>query len=108
MGREKCKTLLLLLLTIVSLKTISLAGSSQECNGTSSIGDFLADHGDEFLMESQTSAMLTNNVYKISTGSLQKPPICDEHIYGNCIDSPNLKADRCTFDSRCKRGGINQ
>lgn len=40
----------------------------------------------------------------ISYGSLEKPPICNANIYGNCI-KPIGKNDRpCTAYTRCKRG----
>ncbi|KAK6798568.1 hypothetical protein RDI58_006271 [Solanum bulbocastanum] len=115
MGRELYKTtrmrmrmrmmmLLVLLVTVIKVEAVS------ECNGTiSSIGACLVDV-DEFLMESETStrilAVAGGNArskklnYK-ATGN--KPKICNEKIYGNCIDNKNVKADHCNYGNRCKR-----
>ncbi|MCD7460586.1 hypothetical protein HAX54_043854 [Datura stramonium] len=111
MGREvESKKLLLLLLTIVLLKPINVqkvacVDASQECNGTSSIGDCLPDV-DEFLMDSETNAMLLVKYVKRPTLQVrQKPPICRADIYGNCIGNPKNPPTRpCNYDSRCKRG----
>ncbi|KAM3270461.1 hypothetical protein P3S67_028663 [Capsicum chacoense] len=59
--------LVILLITIVRLEITNVqkvvcVDASQECNGTnSSIGDCVADV-DEFMMESETNAMLLANV----------------------------------------------
>ncbi|KAM3375927.1 hypothetical protein P3S68_014641 [Capsicum galapagoense] len=73
--------LVILLITIVMLEITNVQkvvclDASQECNGTSSsIGNCLADV-DEFMMESDSNAMLLANVKRTSIQGLQKPHIC--------------------------------
>ncbi|KAM3252972.1 rapid alkalinization factor [Capsicum annuum] len=104
--------LVILLLTIVMLEITNVqkvvcVDASQECNGTnSSIGGCLAD-ADEFMMESETNAMLLANVKRISNRALQKPQLCRAAIYGNCISNPKNPPKRpCNFENRCKRAHI--
>ncbi|KAM3286417.1 rapid alkalinization factor [Capsicum chacoense] len=104
--------LVILLLTIVMLEITNVqkvvcVDASQECNGTnSSIGGCLAD-ADEFMMESETNAMLLANVKRISDRALQKPQLCRAVIYGNCISNPKNPPKRpCNFENRCKRAHI--
>ncbi|OMP10207.1 hypothetical protein COLO4_04719 [Corchorus olitorius] len=40
----------------------------------------------------------------ISYRSLEKPPVCNENIYGNCIQPINKNLRPCTIYQRCKRG----
>ncbi|KAH0670839.1 hypothetical protein KY290_015463 [Solanum tuberosum] len=112
MGRELYKTtrmmmLLVLLVTVIKVEAVS------ECNGTSSsIGACLVDV-DEFLMESETSTRIlaaggNARSQKLSYGSAgKKAAICNEKIYGNCINNKNVKATRCNSGTRCKRDVIS-
>ncbi|PHU13915.1 hypothetical protein BC332_15120 [Capsicum chinense] len=82
--------LVILLITIVMLEITNVQkvvclDASQECNGTnSSIGNCLADV-DEFMMESDSNAMLLANVKRTSIQGLQKPHICRGAQYHNQI-----------------------
>lgn len=109
MGREwykKTMILLVVLLTVI-IKVQEVVGGLECINGTSSsssIGDCLPD---EFLMESETSSMILagnprqvqRTSYKVTT---DRPPLCNEKIYGNCLNSPNLKSTYCNYGNRCK------
>ncbi|KAK4712363.1 hypothetical protein R3W88_006876 [Solanum pinnatisectum] len=102
----KKMTTMLVVLFVTIIKVQEVVGAL-ECNGTNkSIGACLPDV-DEFLMESETSTMiLAGNARneKLSFDSMgSKGEICNENIYGNCIDNKNVKADHCIYGSRCKR-----
>ncbi|KAK4367616.1 hypothetical protein RND71_011408 [Anisodus tanguticus] len=102
MGRDKYKTLLLLLLTIVLLKTVNVQ-EVEECNGTASIGECLAD-GDEFLMESQTTTKLiaARPVNTLSYKSLQGSSICNENSTLVASGAENVEQRSCGDFNRCK------
>ncbi|XP_055803639.1 uncharacterized protein LOC129872760 [Solanum dulcamara] len=119
MGRrewyKKTTMLLVLLLITITITKVQEVIAALECNGTSSsIGGCLPDV-DEFLMESETSTRIlagnarpTQKLTFQATGS--RPQICNEKIYGNCINNRNVKATRCNYGTRCNREiskGIN-
>lgn len=115
MGRETYKTftgqlsttllLLQLFLVTLNLQKVACGASRLECNGTNTIGECLADHGEEFLMESETSTKLlagSGNGIDIFK-SLEKPAVCNEKITGNCISAKlNGAQPICDYENRCK------
>ncbi|OMO90032.1 hypothetical protein CCACVL1_07541 [Corchorus capsularis] len=42
----------------------------------------------------------------ISYGSLQKPPVCNENKYGDCITPIKDNNRPCTIYNRCKRDNV--
>lgn len=70
------------------------------CNGT--ISDCIGEQ--EFLIGFEVKRRsLAQNPY-ISYGALQKPPVCNAKIYGNCLTpKPGYKRP-CSYYNRCKRG----
>lgn len=106
------KLLLILFLITINLQKFACASIGLECNGTTSIGECLADHGDEFLMESETSTKLlaagNGKQTRLSFGSLEKPPICNATVYASCIgDQKNVAGRSCTDFNRCKHDPKN-
>ncbi|KAM3363706.1 hypothetical protein P3S68_018560 [Capsicum galapagoense] len=107
-GQKLSTTFLLFLLLItIHLEKIAcgVGASLLECNGTTSIGECVADHGDEYLMESEMSTMILagNAKTTISYRSLQKPKICDTTEYSSCIGAQKNVAQRiCDEFNRCK------
>ncbi|KAH0670840.1 hypothetical protein KY290_015464 [Solanum tuberosum] len=92
--------LVVLLVTIIKVQDVIAA---LECNGTSSnIGDCIGDV-DEFLMESETSTMILAGKHLSINAPGDTAKICEESIYGNCIDNPNVVATRCNYGTRCNR-----
>ncbi|MCD7460584.1 hypothetical protein HAX54_043852 [Datura stramonium] len=102
----------LLLLLLLLLVTINVAcASGLECNGTTSVGECLqlADGEEEFLMESETSTKLLaaggskGSTNTLTYKSLDKPPVCNANINGNCIGAKLNGPQRpCTYENRCK------
>ncbi|PHT56964.1 hypothetical protein CQW23_05450 [Capsicum baccatum] len=98
--------LVILLLTIVMLEITNVqkvvcVDASQECNGTSSsIGGCLAD-ADEFMMESETNAMLLANVKRISNRALQKPQLCRAEKIACGVGASLLECNGTTRIGEC-------
>ncbi|KAJ9683069.1 hypothetical protein PVL29_018874 [Vitis rotundifolia] len=71
------------------------------CNGT--ISDCIGEQ--EFLIGFEVKGRsLAQNPPYISYGSLQRPAVCNERIYGNCLTPKPGKVRPCSYYDRCKRG----
>ncbi|KAL7141125.1 hypothetical protein ABFS83_08G032900 [Erythranthe nasuta] len=73
------------------------------------VGDWLADGGEEFLMESETSRrILQAGGKKTITYPSANPklPFCDSTVYGSCIGKDNKIYKRpCDYQNTCGRKG---
>ncbi|KAK9272367.1 hypothetical protein L1049_002738 [Liquidambar formosana] len=76
------------------------------CNGT--VGSCLHedDEGSELLLDSEVSRRsLQYTGSKICYKGLERPPVCNADIYGNCIKPINKYQRACSLYNRCKRAG---
>ncbi|KAL7141123.1 hypothetical protein ABFS83_08G032700 [Erythranthe nasuta] len=73
------------------------------------VGDWLADDGEEFVMESETSRRILQAAKKKPTipAVTGKKPFCDAQIYSSCIgpDSKTYTKRPCTYQNSCNRPG---
>uniref|UniRef100_A0A5B7AML5 Putative RALF-LIKE 27 family protein n=1 Tax=Davidia involucrata TaxID=16924 RepID=A0A5B7AML5_DAVIN len=82
--------------------SIESSMSNNKCNGT--VAECITEE-EEFLMESEVSRrLLAGQPKKLSYKALEKPPVCNPMIYGDCIKSVNGDNRPCTLYNRCKRG----
>ncbi|GAA0172037.1 hypothetical protein LIER_25943 [Lithospermum erythrorhizon] len=77
--------------------------STVDCNGT--IGDCNLDAGEEFLMESEESRRMLASNGKGTYAVLDKPPYCNEDVYGSCNKNTKKinKREPCTYANHCLR-----
>jgi hypothetical protein len=91
--------LLISLATNVSAAANTLDGNT---NFPRTVAEFIREG--EPLMESEVSRRLL--VGTMSPGPLQRGPICNAKIYGNCIVSIGLYHRPCTTYNRCDRNQV--
>ena len=76
-------------------------GKDHACNGT--IMDCIGE--EELLIGFEGNGRsLAQNPNHISYDSLQRPPICNAKIYGNCIIPKSGYQRPCSLYNRCNRG----
>lgn len=101
----------LLLINNSVTKSAALAFPESRPNTTKydeTIGEFIEDEEQVVLFgESevkQRSLAAAANSKRISYGALQRQPVCNANIYGNCIKPAGADNRPCTTYNRCKRG----
>ncbi|XP_010556433.1 PREDICTED: protein RALF-like 27 [Tarenaya hassleriana] len=101
--------LFLLLLTSASAGNITGEWKSLGCVAGETTGECLdaAAEGEEYDGAASSAAAVVRRILqqqnKISYTTLQRQPVCNANVYGNCISSVNRPSPPCTYYNRCKR-----
>ncbi|GMI85582.1 hypothetical protein HRI_002227500 [Hibiscus trionum] len=68
------------------------------------IGGLIEDREEELLLLGMEQRILVSGPNHLSYKGLEKPPVCNANIYGNCIKPIGKSYRPCTVYTRCKRG----
>ncbi|GMI76282.1 hypothetical protein HRI_001297500 [Hibiscus trionum] len=95
------------LLLILSSNNLAKAALSDTKTNTAAydetIGGFIEDQEEELLFGME-QRILVSGPNHLSYKGLEKPPVCNANIYGNCIKPIGKSYRPCTVYTRCKRG----
>ncbi|XP_022727900.1 protein RALF-like 27 [Durio zibethinus] len=92
------------LLLILISTSLARAAFPESKTNTTTYDETIAEHIEGEEEEVFFGGLAAYPSKYISYRGLQKPPICNANIYGNCIQ-PIGKSNRpCTLYTRCKRG----
>ncbi|KAL4340846.1 hypothetical protein GQ457_08G015180 [Hibiscus cannabinus] len=76
-------------------------------NATAYDGTMIEEKEEEWLLLGgwgMEQRLLASSPNYISYKGLERPPVCDANIYGNCIKPIGKTYRPCTVYTRCKRG----
>ncbi|XP_039043673.1 protein RALF-like 27 [Hibiscus syriacus] len=92
---------------LLTLFSSSLAKAAVSKTNTTSydetIGGLIEDQEEEELLFLEQRVLVSGPNY-ISYKGLERPPVCNANIYGNCIKPIGKNYRPCTVYTRCKRG----
>lgn len=94
-----CTISLLLLLAAASARNATSGLTYEGCAPGDTIGECIKE---EEGVKAVVRRILQQRRY-LSYNTLQRQPICDGRIAGNCIGTVNQRGSTCTYYQRCKR-----
>ncbi|PHU25406.1 Protein RALF-like 27 [Capsicum chinense] len=92
-------------LSVVMIGELLLSASSVT---HAAVNSSVADASGELMNELDDinwEVSLASDGNTISYKGLQRPPVCNEKIYGNCIGEKNPGQRPCNYYNYCKRAG---
>ncbi|KAL9381069.1 hypothetical protein Peur_026726 [Populus x canadensis] len=93
---------ILLVSVITSASTAAFLESNSSPIFNATVGE---GNEEEFSMESEVhQRLLADPPQYINYRSLERQPICNAQIYGDCAKPINPNTRPCTYYNRCKRG----